>query len=201
MRKKDSLISEILKYSVSDIALMGYSFILTKLFYPGARLVRRPISVRQKSGLKYGKGFTTGRNCRIEIFGKGKIAMGDNVRIGDNVHIVSSGEVAIGKECLLASKIFISDTSHGSYDAEGSSPSEPPNNRPLTSGFVTIGDNVWLGENVVVLANVSIGDGCIIGSNAVVTKSIPKECIAVGSPAKPIKQYDREVGAWVPYRG
>lgn len=197
---RPSLISEVAKYSISDIFLMGYSFILTKIFYPGARLVRRPISVRQKKGFKYGKGFTSGRNCRIEIFGDGEIVMGENCRIGDNVHIAASERVSIGTECLFASKIFISDTSHGSYGQGGSSPSDLPNDRPLSSDPVSIGDNVWLGENVVVLSGVSIGDGCVIGSNAVVTKSIPANCIAVGSPARPIKRFDDELNAWVSYK-
>lgn len=195
-----SLFSEVAKYSISDICLMGYSFVLTKAFYPKARLVRRPISVRQKSGFKYGEGLTTGRNCRIEIFGDGEIVTGKNCRIGDNVHIVASERVTIGEECLFASKIFISDTSHGSYGESGSLPTEPPNERTLDSNPVSIGDNVWLGENVVVLSGVSIGDGCIVGSNAVVTKSIPCNCIAVGSPARPIKRYDAKTGAWIPYK-
>lgn len=177
---------------------MGYSFILTKLFYPGALLVRRPISIRQKSGLKFGKGFTTGRNCRIEIFGNGEIVFGERCLIGDNVHIAASKKVSIGSECLFASKIYISDTSHGSYHSKGSSPDSNPNDRPLIAHPVSIGDKVWLGENVVVLAGVSIGDGCVVGANAVVTHDIPDYCIAVGSPAKVIKQYDFSKGEWVP---
>lgn len=194
----NSVLSDLRKYSISDIFLMGYSFVLTKLFYPGALLIRRPISVRQKSGLKYGKGFTTGRNCRIEIFGDGEIVFGDSCLIGDNVHIVASNRVSIGSECLFASKIFISDTSHGSYGRNGSNPDSNPNNRPLVANAVSIGDRVWLGENVVVLAGTNIGNGCIIGANAVVTHDIPDYCIAVGSPAKVIKEYNFENGEWMP---
>lgn len=194
-------ISDLTKYSIADIARMGYSFVATKLFYPGARLVRRPISIRQKKGFKYGKGLTTGKNCRIEIFGNGKITMGKDCLIGDNVHIVSSNSVRIGSGCLFASKIFISDTSHGSYGRDDPSPYlVRPNDRPLVSGCVSIGDNVWLGENVVVLSGADIGDGCVVGSNAVVTRPIPKGCIAVGSPAKPIKMFDEKANAWVPFR-
>ena len=65
------------EYSASDIVRMGWSFVLTKLFYPGAMLVRRPLSIRQKKGLSFGKGLSTGRNCRIEIFGEGRIELGD----------------------------------------------------------------------------------------------------------------------------
>lgn len=190
--------TEALAFSASDIVRMGWSFAATKLVYPGARLVRRPISIRGKRGFEYGNGFTCGKNCRIEVFGDGKICLGDNVRIGDNVHIAASELVEIGEESLFASKVYISDTSHGNYGESGSSPDEPPNVRPLVSNPIHIGRNVWLGENVVVLPGVTIGDGCIVGASATVTKSLPAGCIAVGTPAKPIKQYNWETGNWEP---
>jgi acetyltransferase-like isoleucine patch superfamily enzyme len=49
---------------------------------------------------------------------------------------------------------------------------------------VVIGDDVWLGAGVVVVAGVEIGDGCIIGASSVVTRSIPAGSIAVGNPAR-----------------
>ena len=103
----------------------------------------------------------------------------------------------IGEECLFASKIFISDTSHGSYGEEGDDPSTPPNDRPLVSSPVTIGDNVWLGENVVVLPGVTIGSGCVVGANSTVSRSLPPACVAVGSPARPVKRYDYDAARWV----
>lgn len=190
------MIEELFKYSLSDIFRMGYSFILTKMFYPGALLVRRPISIRQKKGFHYGKGLSTGKNCRIEVFGDGVIEMGDRCQIGDNTHLVSSESVKIGDDCLFASKIFVSDTSHGSYGKTPSSPLDLPNCRPLTSNPVEIGDRVWLGENVVVLGGVTIGEGSIIGAGSVVTKSIPANCIAVGSPARPIKRFNFDSKVW-----
>jgi lipopolysaccharide O-acetyltransferase len=61
---------------------------------------------------------------------------------------------------------------------------------------VVIGDNVWIGESVCVLPGVSIGEGCIIGALSVVTKSIPAYSIAVGSPARVVKQFDFEQNKW-----
>lgn len=58
-------------------------------------------------------------------------------------------------------------------------------NRFLVS--LLIDDNVWIGENVVVLSGVHIGKGSIIAANAVVTKDIPPYSMAVGVPAKVIK--------------
>lgn len=193
------IISALSKYTWSDIGRMAYAFVLTKIFFRRARLVRRPISIRGKRGLRYGKGFTTGRNCRFEVFGEGHITFGDNCLIGDYVHIAAGESVSLGHDCLLASKIFISDISHGIYsglDAQ-SSPEQPPNERDLHSDPVSIGNNVWIGDNVSILGGVSIGDGCVIGSNAVVTKSVPAQCIAGGIPARVLKEYDKAAQQWV----
>jgi acetyltransferase-like isoleucine patch superfamily enzyme len=53
---------------------------------------------------------------------------------------------------------------------------------------VVIGDDVWLGARVMVVAGVEIGDGCIIGASSVVTRSIPAGSIAVGNPARIVGQ-------------
>lgn len=188
---------EVMNYSPSDIAGTVFSFIWTKLFFGKASLIRRPFHLRgKKTNLLLESGFTSGRNCRIELFEDGVIQFGTNCHIGDNVHIASSNKVIIGNGCLFASKIFISDTSHGAYSQYGSSPDMPPNDRPLISSFVSIGDNVWLGENVVVLPGTTIGNGCIVGANSTVAKDLPDNCIAVGSPAKPIKLYDSNDQVW-----
>lgn len=192
-----SIVKELSNHTFSDIMSMGLSFISTKLFYPKARLVRRPFHVRQKANLQYGEGFTTGYNCRFEMFGEGTITLGKECHIGDNVHIAALHSVTLGDNCLLASKIFISDLSHGFYGEHGDNPAIPPNDRPLRGAPVSIGNNVWIGENVCILEGVAIGNGCIIGANATVTHSIPDNCIAVGSPAKPIKVYNNETQSWI----
>ena len=56
--------------------------------------------------------------------------------------------------------------------------------QPRVERSVVIGDDVWLGARVIVVAGVEIGDGCIIGASSVVTRSIPAGSIAVGNPAR-----------------
>ena len=53
-----------------------------------------------------------------------------------------------------------------------------------------MGDNVWIGGNVVVLPGVKIGDNCVIGAGSVVTKDIPDNSVAVGNPCKVIRKID-----------
>ncbi len=191
------------QYSISEILKNILSLIYTKLFYKGARLIRMPIYVRGKKFLEFDVGFTTGYNCRLEMFGSNfeldkKLIIGKNCKIGDNVHIAASEKVIIGDNCLMASKIYISDISHGNYsgDNDHSSPYISPDDRKLYSKPIIIGKNVWLGENVCVLMGVNIGNGCIIGANSVVNKSIPDNCIAVGVPAKIIKIWNSEIEKW-----
>lgn len=186
-------------YTLSEIAKLAYSTILTRIFNRNASLIRRPFYLRGKPRVEFGKGFTTGYNCRIEAFGdkqdrSTKIVFGQGCHIGDNVHIAAAEKVVIGDHCLFASKVFISDSGHGEYGA--STPDSDPNTRPLSISPVTIGSNVWLGENVCILKGVTIGDGAVIGANSVVTKDIPPSAIAVGSPARVIKRYNDNTQTW-----
>lgn len=56
---------------------------------------------------------------------------------------------------------------------------------------VTIGNDVWIGGNCVIMPGIKIGSGVVVGANSVVTKDIPDFCIALGSPAKVIRKVDR----------
>ena|SRR3569833_3199784 len=106
--------------------------------------------------------------------------------------------VVIGNNVLMASKIYISDCTHGSYSGNefDSDPEIPPAERPLIAQPVVIEDNVWLGEFVSVLPGVTIGKGTIVGANSVVSRSLPPYVIAVGTPAKVIKNYNFETRMW-----
>ena len=116
-----------------------------------------------------------------------EIRIGNHVSIQKDCHIGAINKIIIGNNVLLASKVYISDHSHGEITAEALS--MPPALRKLHSkGPVIIEDNVWLGEGVVVLAGVTIGENSIVGANAVVTKSIPKNCVAAGNPARIIRE-------------
>lgn len=186
------------KYTFSENIANIYSLLLTKMFFPGSRLIRRPIYIRGKKSLVLGKRLTTGRMCRIDLNGEKKsLFIGDNCQIGDYTHIVAHERVEIGDNCLIASKVFISDTSHGLYDNSqvDSRPNIAPNDRQLVTNPVKIGNNVWLGENVVVLLGAEIGDGCIIGANSVITKKIPSNSIVVGNN-RIIKRYNEESEKW-----
>jgi maltose O-acetyltransferase len=56
---------------------------------------------------------------------------------------------------------------------------------------ITIGDNVWLGGGAIVLAGVTIGTDSVVGAGAVVTRDVPAGVVAVGNPARVIRDVDR----------
>lgn len=186
------------QYSPSEYIKNVYSLIMTKLTMRQARFIRRPIYIRGRKSLSGCDGLTTGRFCRFDLEGtKLTLFIGENCEMGDMTHIVAHEKVEIGNNVLIASKCFISDTNHGVYKGEDQgSPETPPNKRKLVTKPVKIGNNVWIGENVVILAGADIGDGCIIGANAVVSKKIEKNSIVVGN-GKCIRKYDREKKLWI----
>lgn len=165
------------------------------------RIIRRPAYIRGHRHIILGNNFTSGVGMRLDAFsihGKVCLEIGDNVEVNDYVHIGAINAVKIGNNVLIASKVFISDHNHGFYGLNGrhDSPLSIPKDRELSFSSVTIEDNVWLGEFVVVLPGVTIGKGSIIGSMSVVSKSIPPFSIAVGSPAKVIKKYNFDSARW-----
>lgn len=189
------------RYGFIGFVKLVLSYIHTKLFYRKSRLIRLPFDVRNKSNIDFGDQLTTGIGCRIETFPESKkivLKFGKNVQLNDYVHITAMNNVSIGDNVLMASKIFISDCTHGSYsgDANDSNPDSLPIDRPLSSKPIIIEDNVWLGEFVSVLPGVTIGKGTIVGANSVVSKDLPKYVIAVGSPAKPIKRFNFSTQRW-----
>ena len=193
---------ELLKrYSFLQLLSLIYCKIRTTFTFKEARIIRFPIDIRGRKFIKVSKGFTTGVGCRIEAYPENNqttLFFGENFQMNDYVHITAMEKVEIGNNVLFASKIYVSDCSHGSYsgDEYDSAPDTIPHNRKLHSKPVIIEDNVWLGEFVSVLPGVTIGKETIVGANSVVSKSLPPNVIAVGTPAKPIKKYNFETQRW-----
>lgn len=196
------MIQKIKQYGLIGMIRMMINFIRTKFIFSQARIIRFPIDIRGKKFIQISEGFTTGVGCRIEAYpidNRTKtLFIGKNFQMNDYVHITARENVKIGNNVLLASKIYVSDCSHGSYagDLNDSSPDSIPHTRKLFSKPVVIEDNVWLGEFVSVLPGVTIGKGTIVGANSVVSQSLPPNIIAVGTPAKPIKKYNFETQRW-----
>lgn len=189
-------------YGWIGIFRISYSLLCTRLFDYPARLIRRPVYIRGRRNMRWGRGFTTGVGVRLEVFTKDdefKLVIGDQVQLNDYVHIGAINSIVIGNDVLIASRVFITDHQHGNYEGDQphSSPDVAPEQRVLSSKSVYIADRVWIGENATILPGVTIGEGAVIGAGAVVSKDIPSNSIAVGVPAKVIKRYDFDKKLWV----
>lgn len=117
-----------------------------------------------------------------------QVGEGGRVQIGADTHIqprcylsAQKGSLTIGSNVQIASNCAFYPYDHGM--AAG----ELMRRQPLrTKGGIVIGDDVWLGYGVIVLDGVRIGSGAVIGAGAVVTRDVPAEAIAVGTPARVI---------------
>jgi acetyltransferase-like isoleucine patch superfamily enzyme len=126
------------------------------------------------------------------------IEIGDNVSFSDSVHVTCIHSIILKKGILMGSRVYISDHNHGIYKGVGQShPSEPPADRQLGGGGpVIIGENVWIGDNAVLLGPLVIGDGAVIASNSVVKHDVAPHTIVAGIPARPVKRFDEATGTW-----
>ncbi len=117
------------------------------------------------------------------------IEVGKNFFANYNCTIVDTGRVRIGDNCQFAPNVGIYTAGHPVHPAT--------RNTLYEYGFdVTIGDNVWIGGNSVILPGVTIGSNTVIGAGSVVTKDIPEWCVAAGNPCRvirPITEEDRRL--------
>lgn len=190
-------------YGVGGLITLFFDVLTTRLFFAGARIVRRPAYVRGRPWMHLGRGLTTGRRLRLDaIPSNGNrgllLTLGVDVQVNESVHIAAHHSIRIGDRVLLASNVFITDHNHGTYNGEGphSDPRSAPALRPISMAPVVLEDDVWVGEYVTILPGVTIGRGTVIGSMSVVTRSIPPFSIAVGSPARVVKRYNFDTARW-----
>ncbi len=159
-------------------------------------ILQHPFFFKNPQYISVGKNFSALYNCRIEAWDSylnqtftPEIIIGNNVCMNNDVHIGCINKVIIGDNVLMASRIYISDHSHGNINTAALD--LPPLYRELVSkGAVIIEDNVWIGEGVCILPNVTIGKNSVIGANAVVTQSFPANSVIAGVPARLIKQLE-----------
>ena len=127
-----------------------------------------------------------------------RLKIGDNVSLSEGVHIACCNALEIGNNVLIGSRVLITDHNHGMHSGGVDESMMAPNERKLTSDKVVIESGVWIGDCVCILPGVTVGAGSVIGAMSVVTKSIPPYTLAIGSPAKVIKAYDKNLRQWMP---
>jgi acetyltransferase-like isoleucine patch superfamily enzyme len=129
--------------------------------------------------------FSLGRRSVVESYAcinnaVGDVVIGDHTRIG--LHCTVIGPVTIGSHVNLAQGITVTALNHNFEDA-GLRIDE----QGVSTKAVTIGDDVWIGTNAVILPGVNVGSHCVIAAGAVVTKDVPDHSLVAGVPAKVVK--------------
>lgn len=113
----------------------------------------------------------------------GSIELGPSVFIGPHAVIYGHGGVTIGERTLVSMHCCIVSSNHG-VPAAG----VPIRDQPDLLLPAKIGRDCWLGAGAIVLGGVTLGEGCVVGAGSVVTKDLPPNSIAVGTPARVIGQ-------------
>lgn len=112
----------------------------------------------------------------------GRLCIGEHVRVNRGVTIVAYGELLIGDYTMIGEFASVRDANHmirkGSYIRNQEHEVKP----------VKIGSDVWIGRGACILPGVTIGNGSVIGANSVVTKSLPDNVVAVGVPARVVRE-------------
>lgn len=125
--------------------------------------------------------FSLGKRSVIESYAcinnaVGDVIIGDHTRIG--LHCTVIGPVTIGSHVNLAQGITITALNHNFQDTN-----LRIDEQGVSTKAVTIGDDVWIGTNAVILPGVNIGNHVVIAAGSVVTKDIPSHSLAIGTPA------------------
>lgn len=126
----------------------------------------------------------TGKN--LVIHSPFRCDFGFNIRIGDNfvgnfnMTVLDEAEVTIGDNVMIGPNCSLITITHALHH-------DQRNSGLMAARPITIGDNVWIAANVVILPGVEIGEGSVIGAGSVVTRSIPAGVLAAGNPCRPLR--------------
>lgn len=123
---------------------------------------------------------------KISVAKTATLSIGDYVYMNAGTSIEAWRDVQIGDNVLMAPFASIIDDDR--HEVEPGA--------VLYKGPTIVGNNVWLGRNVAVMPGVTVGDGSVIGVNSVVTRDIPPNSFAAGSPARVIRKLEIP-GGWV----
>jgi acetyltransferase-like isoleucine patch superfamily enzyme len=120
-----------------------------------------------------------------------ELRIGEGAMIGNHAHIICTRRIVVGRQALIADRVYISDNSHEYTNI--SRPILAQGLRQLAD--VEIGDGAWIGENVCIIGS-RIGRNSVVGANSVVVRDIPDHCVATGAPAAIIKRYCHDTNSW-----
>ena len=142
---------------------------------------RLQLQIARGARVKLGRFVWIGHGTKIRCH-EGKVEIGAKTVLGQDCTISAYRSVRIGEQCVIADRAMFIDFDHNVADAE-----VPIRRQGIYMRDVEVGNNVWIGYNAQILRGVRVGDNSIIGANSVVTRDIPANAVAAGSPARVIR--------------
>lgn len=148
----------------------------------------KPSQQEEKTSLLKEMFASIGEDCYIETpfhanWGGKNVHFGKGVYGNFNLTLVDDGDIFVGDHVMFGPNVVLATAGHPIH----------PDLRRKQAQYnlpITIGNNVWIGANVVVLPGITIGDNTVIGAGSVVTKDIPANVIAVGNPCTVLRQIE-----------
>ncbi|WP_309045380.1 acyltransferase [Marinobacter sediminicola] len=195
-------------YHLRALLLWRWSTVL-RFMLKGVRVHPSSIMNGHFKQFQFSRSVKIGGRVRMFVSGQGRIVLGERVWLSHDIEMETSklvsigpgstvqrrttinGSVTIGEGCIIAPNVFISSGTHPFRVYPDKPIREQERIIIETKGSlssldrpITIGDDCWLGVNVVVCPGVSIGEGSVIGANSVVVKDVAANSIVAGVPAK-----------------
>ena len=151
-----------------------------RLQLDGVCFVHRGVQfeIARGAAVHLGRWSWIGRGCKIRAH-EGQVRVGAKTALGQECTITAFQQVSIGRECVIADRAMFIDFDHCTAEVERSI-----RQQGIYKRDVKVGSNCWIGYGACILRGVTIGDNCVIGTNTVVTKDIPANAVAAGTPAK-----------------
>lgn len=137
-------------------------------------VICKPRALRGVDRIRIGDDVSVYSGAWLACEGAGQIVVGDGTYLGHDVHLHAMDDLTIGRNCMLVDGVYIGTADHDRANRE----------TVTSSGPVTLGDNVFVGQRAIILGGVSVGDGATIGGGAVVTKDVPAGATVAGVPAR-----------------
>jgi acetyltransferase-like isoleucine patch superfamily enzyme len=153
---------------------------------------------RMQPALTLSRGAAVYKNTRFDLGINGQVEIGAFVMI-NGAEVICDGSIRIGAYSLISWNVVLMDSYRAPYDAARrrvhlralAEATEPLPDPEVATKPIEIGENVWIGHDVVVLPGVSIGTGSVIGARSAVFEALPDYCIAAGNPARVIRWLDK----------
>ena len=137
--------------------------------------------IGKRASVKLGRWCWIGHGSKIRAH-EGEVVIGAKTVMGQECTISAFQHVSVGRECIVADRVMLIDFDHGVVEVE-----RPIRLQGIYKRDVRVGSNCWIGYGACILRGVSVGDNAVIGTNSVVTKDLPANAVAGGTPARVLR--------------